>query len=221
MLSVKNLTVTVGERCVVTNASCSLPLGSVTALIGKNGSGKSSFLNALAGHPAYTITAGTLTYAGHNLLELPVHERVQSGLFLVAQQPVIIPGLKVRRFLHEIGAILCRLERTEVLEQRMSDILEAVGLSVAFLDRELGVGFSGGERKRFEVAQVLLFKPRLVLLDEIDSGLDAQAIEKLGNLLAQFQRSTQATMLCVSHHQRLFEYLPVTHTLTMHNGQLE
>lgn len=209
MFLIQNYSVRVGDLSIVKNCNLMLQPGSVHALMGPNGSGKSSFVASLMGHPAYQISADSVTYHDQNFLELSTHQKALQGLFLAVQHPVEIEGLQVLHFLQE----LCRVRNkipssSEQFLNHLKTLLEVVGLSQSILQRSVNVGFSGGEKKRFELLQMLLLEPQVVLLDEIDSGVDIDGLKMIAQgLLWYKQQNPNVILFFVTHYRKIVDYL--------------
>ncbi|MCL4380113.1 ATP-binding cassette domain-containing protein [Candidatus Dependentiae bacterium] len=219
-LSVAVLVDNVQQRVVVRDLSVTIPCGAVCALIGPNGSGKSSLVNACMGHPWYTITAGTMRLQGKILHDMTATERARLGMMLISQQPVAIPGLAIATLLAEsYRAIHGSLPAEAIWQQELATACRLVGLPDDVLERHVGVEFSGGQKKRVELLQLLVLRPTLVLLDELDSGLDQEGVALLGNALRQYRQHYPATtMVVVSHHHQLFSYIEPTMTIHLVDG---
>ncbi|HSY04518.1 MAG TPA: Fe-S cluster assembly ATPase SufC [Steroidobacteraceae bacterium] len=211
MLSISNLSVSVADKQILDGLSLEVAAGEVHAIMGPNGSGKSTLAHVLAGRPGYQVTGGTVHYQGRDLLAMAPEERARAGLFLGFQYPVEIPGVNnvyllkaavnaVRRQqgLPEVDAFeFLGLVREKMQLMRMDD---------SFLSRGVNEGFSGGEKKRNEILQMLVLEPRLAILDETDSGLDIDAL-KVVAAGVNSQRDPQRSCVVVTHYQRLLEYV--------------
>jgi Fe-S cluster assembly ATP-binding protein len=224
ILSVKNLTADVGDAEILKGLNLVIKAGEIHAIMGPNGSGKSTLSKILAGHPAYTVTAGELTFRGQNLLEMAPDDRAKSGLFLAFQYPLEIPGVSNLDFLriaynakrkHEGLDELDSFDFDEVVQAKL-DLLK---MDPAFLGRSVNEGFSGGEKKRNEILQMALLEPTLGILDEIDSGLDIDALRIVANGVNTLANSHNA-MLLVTHYQRLLEYITPDFVHVMANGKI-
>ena len=211
MLEIKNLCVSAGDQPILRGIDLSLPAGEVHAIMGPNGSGKSTLSGVLAGREGYTIDAGSITYDGEDLIEMPVEERAHRGLFLAFQYPVEIPGVTNLHMLRT--AVNAVREAREEAPLNAAEFLKlakqhagALKMKEEFLYRAVNEGFSGGEKKRNEVLQLLLLQPRLCILDETDSGLDVDALKTLAENIHQC-RAPDRGMLVVTHYQRLLNHL--------------
>jgi Fe-S cluster assembly ATP-binding protein len=224
LLQVQDLRVAVAGREVLQSVSLEVAPGSVAVLMGANGSGKSTLGLALAGHPRYQVTGGSVAFAGQDLLALNVEQRARAGLFLSFQAPPDIPGVKNNLFI--------RSAVNAVRESRGEDPLDAfdflgearaaaarLGLPDAMLNRPVNDGFSGGERKRNELLQLSLLKPKLAILDEIDSGMDVDGVRATLELVAAL-RAQGTSFLVVSHYLHLIESLQPDTVLRLEGGRI-
>ena len=222
LLSISNLSVTVQEKAVINNLSLTIAPGKIHAIMGPNGSGKSSLAYALMGHPAYQITSGLATFGDQDLLGLPVDRRAQAGLFLAFQYPQALPGVTVFSFLRE-AYTACSGTQIEIaqFEQLLKEALDAVGLDHSFAYRYLNDGFSGGEKKRLELVQMIVLQPKLAILDEIDSGLDIDALKLVAQAIANAQRrDPQISFIIITHYRRILDHVRPDHVHVMCDGNL-
>src|ERR687886_219934 len=211
LLEIRNLRANVGDREILRGIDLTVDAGEVHAVMGPNGSGKSTLAQVLAGHPAYEVTQGSVTYNGENLLELEPEERAQAGVFLAFQYPVEIPGVSNAYFLR---AAYNEIRKARGLEEVDSmdflDLLEeklrVVEWGPEIMSRAVNSGFSGGEKKRNEILQMAVLEPRLAILDETDSGLDIDALRIVAGGVNALRRPDKATVL-VTHYQRLLNYI--------------
>jgi Fe-S cluster assembly ATP-binding protein len=211
LLSIRNLHVRVGDREVLRGIDLDVPAGEVHAIMGPNGSGKSSLAHVLAGKSGYEVTAGAVTYAGRDLLSLPPEERSREGVFLGFQYPVEIPGVN-NTYLLRAAVNAARRHRGEA-EIDAYDFLELIRgraklmkMEDSFLSRGVNEGFSGGEKKRNEILQMLVLEPRLAILDESDSGLDIDALKVVASGINTL-RSPERAIVMVTHYQRLLDHV--------------
>ena len=224
MLSIKDLRTSVGTRKVLDGLSLEVPAGEVHAIMGPNGSGKSTLAYTLAGRPGYEVTGGSVTYHGENLLALEPEARAQRGLFLGFQYPVEIPGVnnvyllkaalnaaRKHRGLPEVDAF----EFLTLVREKM----KVMQMDESFLSRGVNEGFSGGEKKRNEILQMLVLEPSLALLDETDSGLDIDALKVVANGVNTL-RSPDRAIVLVTHYQRLLDYIKPDRVHVLARGKI-
>ncbi len=191
------------------------------ALLGPNGHGKSTLLSAIMGHPKYEITSGEITLDGKNVLEMEVDERSKAGLFLGMQHPSEVPGVINSDFLK--AAMNVRREKPITLVELYRQLEQAskqMKIPMDLTHRHLNEGFSGGERKRNEILQLLLLQPEIAMLDEIDSGLDVDALQAVADAIKQLQAKTKMSFLIISHYARLFQMIQPTRVVVMINGRV-
>lgn len=211
MLSIRNLAATVDGKLILKGLNLEVGAGEVHAIMGPNGSGKSTLAHVLAGRPGYEITSGTVTYQGQNLLALAPEERARAGVFLGFQYPVEIPGVNnVYLLKASLNAArkhhgLAEVDAFEFLTL-VRDKMKLMRIDDSFLSRGVNEGFSGGEKKRNEILQMLVLEPKLAILDETDSGLDIDALKVVAAGVNSL-RSPQRACVLVTHYQRLLEYV--------------
>jgi Fe-S cluster assembly ATP-binding protein len=211
LLEIRGLKATVADKEILKGIDLTVNAGEVHAVMGPNGSGKSTLAQVLAGNPAYEVTGGSVKYNGHDLLELQAEERAQQGVFLAFQYPVEIPGVSNAYFLRAaFNEIRKAHGEEEVDPMEFADLVEEqlklVDMDRAMLDRSVNSGFSGGEKKRNEILQMAVLKPKLAILDETDSGLDIDALRIVANGVNKLKRKDTATIV-VTHYQRLLNYI--------------
>ncbi|MBI4224937.1 MAG: Fe-S cluster assembly ATPase SufC [Candidatus Sungbacteria bacterium] len=213
MLEIHELLVSVEERSIAGPVSLAIGAGEIHALMGPNGSGKSSLAYAIAGHPEYHITNGSAALDDINLLELSPEKRAEAGLFLSFQEPPEVGGVSMSTFLQMIASV------HEDSPKDFKSILPDIGLHDNFLQRFLNEGFSGGEKKKSELLQLIARKPKIAICDEIDSGLDLDALKSVAEILrGEAKRGTG--LLLISHSPRLFELLPPDFVHVLLKGRL-
>jgi Fe-S cluster assembly ATP-binding protein len=211
LLEIRGLTATVADKQILKGIDLTVNAGEVHAVMGPNGSGKSTLAQVLAGNPAYEVTGGSVLYNGEDLLELEAEERAQKGVFLAFQYPVEIPGVSNAYFLRAAYNEIRKAhgeEEVDPLEfaDLMDERLKVVDMDPAMLTRSVNAGFSGGEKKRNEILQMAVLRPKLSILDETDSGLDIDALRIVANGVNQLKRKDAATIV-VTHYQRLLNYI--------------
>lgn len=218
-LIIQDLHVSIDDTEILKGVSLTIHEGEVHALMGPNGNGKSTLLMAIMGHPAYTVTQGMITYDDQDVLAMSVDQRSRVGLFLGMQYPQEVDGVTNAEFLK--AAVNARRETPIGLYDFVTEMERAtqtLKLDSDMVHRFLNVGFSGGEKKRNEILQMLILKPSMVLLDEIDSGLDVDALRLVAQVLLESMKTRNMGMLVVSHYERFFEYMKPTHAHIMLNG---
>ena len=224
ILSIENLTANVEDTQILNGVSLEIKAGEIHAIMGPNGSGKSTLSKVLAGHPAYTVTGGTVTYKGENLFDLEPQDRARSGVFLAFQYPLEIPGVSNLDFLRVAYNSRQKhrgLEELDVFDfdDLIQDKLEIVKMNPAFLSRSVNEGFSGGEKKRNEILQMAILEPSLAILDETDSGLDIDALKIVASGVNQLSNQDNS-MLVITHYQRLLDYIIPDFVHVMAKGQI-
>ncbi|NJN71891.1 MAG: Fe-S cluster assembly ATPase SufC [Limnothrix sp. RL_2_0] len=224
ILSIKNLTANVDGQPILKGVDLEIKAGEIHAIMGRNGSGKSTLSKIIAGHPEYEVTGGEIIYKGENLLEKEAEERALDGIFLAFQYPLEIPGVSNLDFLRvAYNAQLKHLGKEEIDEFDFEDLIEAklevVKMNPSFLGRSLNEGFSGGEKKRNEILQMALLEPSLGILDEIDSGLDIDALRIVSEGVNQLAHPENAFLL-ITHYQRLLDYITPQFVHVMYDGRI-
>ena len=221
-LTIKNLTAEVDGKQILNGINLEIKTGEIHALMGPNGSGKSTLSNVLAGHPDYTATGGTVSLNGRNLLEMSVTQRSLSGLFLAFQQPMEVPGLTIGKYLKRIVELrLAEGERMNVSAfiKDLKANLDTVGLGHNFINRYLNDGFSGGEKKRMELIQMMLLKPTFAILDEIDSGLDIDALKTVATGVNKLKGENFGALI-ITHYQRIMENIKPDFVHILYQGKI-
>ncbi|MEQ8465514.1 Fe-S cluster assembly ATPase SufC [Coleofasciculus sp. E1-EBD-02] len=224
ILSVRNLTANVEGQKILKGLNLEVKAGEIHAVMGQNGSGKSTFSKLLAGHPAYEVTGGEVTFMGQNLLELEPEERALAGIFLAFQYPLEIPGVSNLDFLRVAYNSRRKHQGLEEIdtfdfEDLIEEKLEIVKMNPSFLERSLNEGFSGGEKKRNEILQMALLEPKLAILDETDSGLDIDALKIVANGVNQLANPDNA-MILITHYQRMLNYIEPDYVHVMAGGRI-
>lgn len=224
MLEIKNLHASVEGQEILKGLNLTVKPGEVHAIMGPNGSGKSTLSQVLAGNDAYEITSGSITYQGKDLLEMETEVRAREGVFLAFQYPVEIPGVSNLQFMKTaINNIrrhrgLDEINAAEFMKQAKAKI-EQVNLDPAFLKRGVNEGFSGGEKKRNEIMQMLMLEPTLAILDETDSGLDIDALKVVANGVNAL-RAPDKSVVMITHYQRLLDYIVPDYVHVLAKGQI-
>lgn len=226
VLEIRSLSVRAEGKDILRGVSATFPTGGVSYLLGKNGSGKSSLSFSIAGHPKYRVESGEMYLDGESLSGLSPEERAAKGIFLSLQNVPEIRGVKLSEYLRAI--VNAKLKREDPSAKPLTPFVakrlflkeaSSLGIPESFLDRELNVGFSGGEKRRIELLQMKLLNPKFVILDEIDSGLDIDAFRMVAGLLASL-RSSERSFLVVTHNFALAETLPPDRVFVMEDGRI-
>ncbi len=224
MLDIKDLRATVADKEILKGITLTVNAGEVHAVMGPNGSGKSTLAQVLAGHPAYEVTGGTVTYDGEDLLAMDAEVRAQKGVFLAFQYPVEIPGVSNAYFLRAAYNEIRRARGEEEIDpmsfaDRMDEKMALVEMDADMLTRSVNTGFSGGEKKRNEILQMAVLEPRLAILDETDSGLDIDAMRIVAHGVNSLRAPDRATIV-VTHYQRLLNYIVPDYVHVLANGRI-
>ncbi|HUR91157.1 MAG TPA: Fe-S cluster assembly ATPase SufC [Gemmatimonadaceae bacterium] len=224
MLEIKGLRANIGDNEILKGLDLTVKDGEVHAVMGPNGSGKSTLAQVIAGHPAYQVTAGSVTYDGVNLLDMEPEERAQAGIFLAFQYPVEIPGVTNAYFLRSAYNAVRKargedevdpLEFLDVMEEKM----KLVDMDPSMLNRSVNAGFSGGEKKRNEIVQLAVLNPKLAILDETDSGLDIDALRIVADGVNKL-RGPDKSAIVVTHYQRLLNYIVPDYVHVLAGGRI-
>lgn len=224
-LEIKNLHVQVetndGPKQILRGVDLTIGSNEVHAIMGPNGSGKSTLAYSIAGHPAYEVTEGEVLLDGENLLEMSVDERARAGLFLAMQYPVEVPGVSVANFLRTAKTAMDG--QAPKVRQWISEVnaaMERLRMDPAFAQRDVNAGFSGGEKKRFEILQMELLRPRFAVLDETDSGLDVDALRIVSEGVNRLHDDSEAGFLLITHYTRILRYIKPDYVHVFVNGRV-
>lgn len=222
LLKVQNLHVTVQNKSVLNGIDLQIETGEVIALMGANGSGKSSLAMTLMGDPNYKVVDGSsVDFLGNNLLAQSVDERAKAGLFVTWQSPISIPGVSVFSLSKaSYEAHGHKINELVAFKQKLEELAAIVGLPKEYIARNVNDGFSGGERKRLELMQLLLLKPKLVILDEIDSGLDVDGLKMVSDVVNKM-RVNGTTFILITHYKRLLDYVKVDKICVIKSGKID
>ena len=224
MLEIKNLHASVEGKEILKGIDLSIKPGEVHALMGPNGSGKSTLSNVLVGNPQYTVTQGTVTFRGKDLLQMPAEDRSHEGLFMSFQQPVEIPGVSMNNFMRAaLNAKRKYLGQPPIsggdFLKLVKEKREMVGLDASLTRRGVNEGFSGGEKKRNEIFQMAMLEPLLTILDETDSGLDVDALRIVAEGFNRL-RTENTSAICITHYQRMLDYIKPDIVHVMMDGRI-
>ena len=223
LLEVKDLQVTVGEeqKVLLNGLNLTINAGETHVLMGHNGAGKSTLMSALMGDPRYTITRGQIIFNGQDVTHEPADVRARAGMFLSFQTPEEIPGITLENFLRTAqNAITGKPVKVFAFRKELAQQMEALGMDPAYADRYLNVGFSGGEKKKSEILQLLMLKPKLALLDETDSGLDVDALKVVSEGVNRVRAGGVVGVVLITHTTRLLRQIPVEYVHIMWQGRI-
>lgn len=224
VLEIKDLRASVNKTEILKDLNLKIHKGEVHAIMGPNGSGKSTFSKIIAGHPAYTILNGDILFKGKSILNLEPEERAYLGIFLAFQYPIEIPGVTNLNFLEQAYSSKLKSTKDEEVDsfktlEYISKKAKSIDMPETFLYRNLNEGFSGGEKKRNEILQMVVLDPEIAILDETDSGLDIDALQTISKGINTFMNEEKAIVL-ITHYQRLLDYIKPTFVHVMRNGKI-
>ena len=220
MLKIENLQVEIDDQEIVKGLDLEVGEGEIHAIMGPNGSGKSTLANVLMGHPRYEVTGGAVTFRGEDVFELEADERAKLGMFLAFQYPSEVPGVSVANFLRTaVNSV--REEELSAMEmyRLIQDKMKIMQMDPRFAERYLNEGFSGGEKKRNEILQMLMLEPKLAIMDETDSGLDIDALQVVAKGVNEL-RGPDFSAVIITHYQRILRYIEPDHVHVMLDGRL-
>ena len=219
-LELQNLHISVDKKEIVHGVSLEIKQGEIHALMGPNGSGKSTLANAIMGHPKYVVTKGKVVLDGEDVTAMKVSDKARRGLFLSMQHSPEIAGVTTTNFLRTATASLTGEKQNPIkFHQRLIEQLKCLGIHPDFASRYLNVGFSGGEKKRMEILQLLMLQPTYAILDETDSGLDVDALKAVAEGINRFHNAERGVVL-ITHYNRLLQYVKPTHVHIMQAGKI-
>ena len=202
ILDVRDLTVEVEGKRIIEGVDISLEAGQTYVLFGPNGSGKTTFINTIMGLPEYKVISGKITFMGHDVTSKPINERAAMGMRLAFQLPPEIVGVKLK----DVLKICAGLKHGDQLSAKQLELVERLRMT-EFLDRDINRGFSGGERKRAEMLQMLFMRPKLMLLDEPDSGVDIESLKLIGEAVEEYLTQTKSSALIITHQGQILDYI--------------
>lgn len=221
LLDVQNISVSVDEKKVLSDLSLSIGAGETHVLLGPNGAGKSTLGNVLMGNPVYKLNTGKIVFDGNDITQDSTDKRAKAGLFLSFQNPLEVPGISLESFIRsslqqKTGERVKLFQFQKELKANMA----LLNMDENYAKRDLNVGFSGGERKKSEILQLLMLKPKLAILDETDSGLDVDAVRTVSKGIEEYQKTQNGALLIITHSTRILESLHVDYTHILVKGQI-
>ena len=221
LLDVQNISVSVDEKTVLKNLNLKIGEGETHVLMGPNGAGKSTLGNALMGNPVYRLDGGKIIFDGQDLTNESTDKRAKAGMFLSFQNPLEVPGISLESFIR--SAIQQRTgERVKLFQfqKELQKNMQLLNMDESYAKRDLNVGFSGGERKKSEILQLLMLKPKFAILDETDSGLDVDAVRTVSKGVEEYQKNQNGGLLIITHSTRILDSLHVDYTHVLVKGQI-
>lgn len=219
LLKITGLHVSVGEKEILHGVDLTVNNDETHVLMGPNGTGKSTLGYAITGNPAYTVTEGDIVFGGESIVGMPVNERAKKGIFLSFQNPLEVPGVTLSSF---IRSALEQKTKTRLrlwdFKKKLAETMKLLDMDESYADRALNVGFSGGEKKKAEILQMLMLEPKLAILDETDSGLDVDAVRTVSQGVKLYRERVHGSLLIITHSTRILEALTVDAAHVMENG---
>ena len=221
LLNIQNLSVRVTEKPILHNLNLSVGAGETHVLMGPNGAGKSTLGNAIMGNPHYEITDGKIFFDGKDITHDSTDKRAKAGIFLSFQNPIEVPGISLGNFTRgALEAVTGQRMRLLAYKKESERILKLLSMDPSYASRDLNVGFSGGEKKKAEIFQLLMLKPKLAILDETDSGLDVDAVRIVSEGVRIYQEEVKGTLIIITHSTRILESLNVDRTHVLAGGNI-
>ena len=221
LLTIRNLHVSAGDKEILHGVNLTVGSDETHVLMGPNGTGKSTLGYAITGNPAYTVTGGEILFDGENITDLPVNERANKGIFLSFQNPLEVPGVTLSAFIRSaLEQKTGQRLRLWDFKKKLRETMALLSMDESYAERDLNVGFSGGEKKKAEILQLLMLKPSLAILDETDSGLDVDAVRTVSKGVEEYQKDKKGALLIITHSTRILESLHVDKTHVLVNGRI-
>lgn len=219
LLKITGLHVSVGDKEILNGVDLTVNSDETHVLMGPNGTGKSTLGYAITGNPAYTVIEGDIVFGGESIVDMPVNERAKKGIFLSFQNPLEVPGVTLSSF---IRSALEQKTKTRLrlwdFKKKLAETMKLLDMDESYSDRDLNVGFSGGEKKKAEILQMLMLEPKLAILDETDSGLDVDAVRTVSQGVKLYRERVHGSLLIITHSTRILEALTVDAAHVMENG---
>ena len=221
LLQIKDLSVNIENKQVLTGVSLNINAGETHVLMGPNGAGKSTLGYTIMGNPRYTVSGGKIFFEGEDITSLPADKRAAKGLFLSFQSPLEVPGISLESFIRSaLQAVTGQRVRLFQFKKELKEKMALLNMDESYAKRDLNVGFSGGERKKSEILQLLMLMPKLAILDATDSGLDVDAVRTVSKGIEEYQKSVNGSLLIITHSTKILESLKIDRTHVLVKGKI-
>lgn len=221
LLTINNLTTSADDKTILCDLNLKINSGETHVLMGPNGAGKSTLGNVILGNPQYTVDKGSIIWEDEDITTLRTDERAKKGMFMSFQSPIEIPGISISQFIRTaMEANSTQKIRFKDFRAKMNEAIKTLNINPNWINRELNVGFSGGERKKIEMLQLLMLQPKFAILDETDSGLDVDAVKTVSQGIEAFQKEDNHSLLIITHNSKILQYLDIDYVHIIVNGTI-
>ena len=221
LLTINNLTTSADDKTILRDLNLKINSGETHILMGPNGAGKSTLGNVILGNPQYTVDKGSIIWEDEDITTLHTDERAKKGMFMSFQSPIEIPGISISQFIRTVmEANSTQKIRFKDFRAKMNEAIKTLNINPNWINRELNVGFSGGERKKIEMLQLLMLQPKFAILDETDSGLDVDAVKTVSQGIEVFQKEANHSLLIITHNSKILQYLDIDYVHIIVNGTI-
>lgn len=221
LLTINNLTTSAEDKTILRDLNLKINSGETHVLMGPNGAGKSTLGNVILGNPQYTVDKGSIVWEDEDITALRTDERAKKGMFMSFQSPIEIPGISISQFIRTaMEANSTQKIRFKDFRAKMNEAIKTLNINPNWINRELNVGFSGGERKKIEMLQLLMLQPKFAILDETDSGLDVDAVKTVSQGIEVFQKEANHSLLIITHNSKILQYLDIDYVHIIVNGTI-
>lgn len=221
LLTINNLTTSADDKTILRDLNLKINSGETHILMGPNGAGKSTLGNVILGNPQYTVDKGSIIWEDEDITTLRTDERAKKGMFMSFQSPIEIPGISISQFIRTaMEANSTQKIRFKDFRAKMNEAIKTLNINPNWINRELNVGFSGGERKKIEMLQLLMLQPKFAILDETDSGLDVDAVKTVSQGIEAFQKEDNHSLLIITHNSKILQYLDIDYVHIIVNGTI-
>ena len=221
LLTINNLTTSADDKTILRDLNLKINSGETHVLMGPNGAGKSTLGNVILGNPQYTVDKGSIIWEDEDITTLRTDERAKKGMFMSFQSPIEIPGISISQFIRTaMEANSTQKIRFKDFRAKMNEAIKTLNINPNWINRELNVGFSGGERKKIEMLQLLMLQPKFAILDETDSGLDVDAVKTVSQGIEAFQKKDNHSLLIITHNSKILQYLDIDYVHIIVNGTI-